>query len=107
MNKEQIDEMAKIIDDNHGFLVSSVETAKSLYNAGYQKQEWISVEERLPNKDELVLCIGAKGGMFLGDRLSLNWDGKSAYTHVPNSNSGRHALYWMPLPQPPQLKGAE
>ena len=42
--KEQIDEMAKIIDDNHGFIVSSVETAEALYNAGYRKQivgEWI------------------------------------------------------------------
>lgn len=71
----------------------------------YRKQEWISVEERLPNKDELVLCIGAKGGMFLGDRLSLYCDEKSAYAHVPNSNIGRHAVYWMPLPQPPKMRG--
>lgn len=34
---KQINEMAKIIDDNHGFIVSSVETAQSLYNAGYRK----------------------------------------------------------------------
>jgi rubrerythrin len=41
--KEQIEEMARIIDDNHGFIVSSVETAEALYNAGYRKQkegEW-------------------------------------------------------------------
>lgn len=35
---EQIDEMAKIIDANHGFIVSSLETAKALYNADYRKQ---------------------------------------------------------------------
>ena len=38
MEKEkQISEMARIIDDNHGFIVSSVETAEVLYNAGYRK----------------------------------------------------------------------
>ena len=45
MSKEkQIEEMARIIDDNHGFIVSSVETAEKLYNAGYRKQrvgEWL------------------------------------------------------------------
>ena len=40
MSKEkQIDEMARIIDNNHGFIVSSVETAEALYNAGYRKQK--------------------------------------------------------------------
>lgn len=72
------------------------------YNAGYNANKWISVEERLPNCDELVLCIGAKGGMFLGDRLTLSWNGKSVHAHVPNSNSGRHAVYWMPLPELPK-----
>lgn len=41
--EKQIDEIARIIDDNHGFIVSSVETAKALYSAGYRKQsegEW-------------------------------------------------------------------
>ena len=37
MKEKQIEEMAKIIDDNHGFIVSSVETAEALYNAGYRK----------------------------------------------------------------------
>jgi rubrerythrin len=36
---EQINEMAVIIDDNHGFVVSSVNTAKSLYSKGYRKVE--------------------------------------------------------------------
>ena len=41
--EKQIEEMARIIDDNHGFIVSSVETAEALYNADYRKQsvgEW-------------------------------------------------------------------
>jgi hypothetical protein len=35
--KEMIEEMAKIIDNNHGFIVSSVETAQAIYNADYRK----------------------------------------------------------------------
>lgn len=54
MSKEkQIDEMAKIIDDNHGFIVSSVETAEALYNAGYRKQsvgEWETIPDYQPDK---------------------------------------------------------
>ena len=45
--EKQIEEMARIIDDNHGFIVSSVETAEALYNAGYRKQsegEWTKFE---------------------------------------------------------------
>ncbi len=42
--EKQIEEMARIIDDNHGFIVSSVETAKALYNAGYRKQSKNTVE---------------------------------------------------------------
>lgn len=74
------------------------------YNAGYNADKWISVQDRLPDRDELVLCIGAKGGMFLGERLSLRWDGKSAYAYVPNSRGGRYAVYWMPLPEPPKME---
>lgn len=89
-------------------LIKALNYDRDSYHRGYMDglnaDRWISVEERLPNKDELVLCIGAKGGMFLGDRLSLSWNGKYAYAHVPNSNSGRHALYWMPLPKPPQTE---
>lgn len=73
-----------------------------------QKQgEWISFEDRLPNRDELVLCIGAKGGMFLGEIKRIYPFDKSAYAHVPNSNRGRYAKYWQPLPTPPKTKGAE
>ena len=54
--EKQIDEMARIIDDNHGFIVSSVETAKALYNAGYRKQ---SEMEQLVNEifDEVEKCV--------------------------------------------------
>lgn len=79
--------------------------AGHLYAKDYRKTEWISVRDRLPNKDELVLCIGAKGGMFLGTHLYLCKDKIRANAIVPNSPCGRYAIYWMPLPEAPDMKG--
>lgn len=59
------------------------------------EQDWIPVTEGLPGKDELVLCIGAKGGKFLGKNPVVFSDG-SAYFSVPNSRSGRVGTHWMP-----------
>ena len=66
------------------------------------KQEWISVHDVLPDQDALVLCVGAKGGMFLGYIRYLYGNDKTAYVRVPNARSGRHAAFWMPLPEPPK-----
>ena len=65
---------------------------------------WIPVTERLPDEDTLVLCVGAKGGMFLGYVRWLTRDKTVAYTSVPNSRGGRYTKYWMPLPEPPETK---
>ena len=67
----------------------------------YVGSKWISVKERLPEKGEWVLCVGAKGGLFLADIMSVFSDG-SCYCHVPNSRGGRYATHWMPLPEAPK-----
>lgn len=64
--------------------------------------EWISVKDRLPEKGLLVLCVGAKGGMFLGKDLVVYNGDNCAYAKVPNSRNSRNAVYWMPLPEPPE-----
>ena len=64
----EIDEMAIIIDDNHGFIVSSVETAKALYNAGYRKAS--DVAREIFAEIEKLRCtftypyLGANGTIF-------------------------------------------
>ena len=62
---------------------------------------WVPVTERLPERGNLVLCIGKKGGMFLASGMTLFSDG-SCWCSVPNARSGRNATHWMPLPEPPK-----
>ena len=76
--------------------------ADHLIANGVTIQRWIPVTERLPEEDVLVLCIGAKGGMFLGYPRFVYKDDGFAYTRVPNARGSRHATHWMPLPEPPK-----
>ena len=65
---------------------------------------WVSVEERLPEPHEYVLCCGRKGGCFVGwtldnaDVVKANGHGR-AFVHGGNARTFTH---WMPLPEPPQ-----
>ena len=64
--------------------------------------KWISVKDRLPEKNTLVLCVGSKGGMFLGKIRWLYEEDGTAYCHVPNARNSRSATHWMPLPEGPK-----
>ena len=69
--------------------------ANALYNAGYRKQEWISVEERLPPKNEMVL-------IFCGGARELDW---ICSTGLWYDHDYTLVTHWMPLPEPPKMKG--
>ena len=97
--KTQIEEMASIIN---GSLVSEyypepeyIPTATELYNAGYRKQEWISVDERLPDIDELCL-------LSMENRITKYRWVVIGYYHT---NYDEYVTHWMPLPKPPKMKG--
>jgi hypothetical protein len=88
-----------------------------LYNAGYRKQEWISVEEKLPINDYgkhwkdrnhylvftqpceimFVATYGYKNNDWWCDMNDFVLDEKNWST----------VTHWMPLPKKPKMKGAE
>lgn len=74
------------------------ETKKLTRELEINKQEWISVEDRLPDIYDLVLVC------WDGDIVESDFISPSGrwfhYNH-------RKITHWKPLPQPPQAKGAE
>lgn len=65
-----------------------------------ERDRWISVEERLPEGHEYVLCCGSKGGQFVG-WVAQSVRGKKAYAFQHGGN-GRRITHWRPLPEPPK-----
>lgn len=71
--------------------------AEALYNAGYRKQEWISVDERLPEDGVWVLGYSAKsrrGGLC-----------NCLKSYVREFGNYDDTTHWLPLPEFPKTKG--
>lgn len=65
-----------------------------------KQNEWISVDERLPNPGEEVLVCDEIGDVFTD---LIECDGK--WSEEISRRWGIKYLYWMPLPKPPKMKG--
>ena len=150
IREKQIDEM---VNDLCGFYINTIaeaeQAAEHLISKGWRKQEWISVDERLPEEDEYVLIwVGkvqvariekgiseeTRQKMKNGDLLdpvetvfSPNEGMKSIHRsalykpadvfgnnqvpYVWKANGGpmewfgQSVTHWMPLPEPPKMKG--
>ena len=79
--------------------------------------EWISVEDRLPEKNYenvLVYCDGGNVQVtkYHEDRMSLKWEKANHYTRRSFGKLSGHFMlchelgykvtHWMPLPKPPE-----
>ena len=71
--------------------------ADAVLHAGYRKQEWISVEERLPEVGEKVL-VYSKSEDFYGIGQYSKYLKKFCVMRI----DGENVTHWMPLPQPPK-----
>ena len=56
-------------------------------------QEWISVDDRLPEQGEEAICIAADGDMMIGKYTEWGWMFPCYFEDL---------THWMPLPQPPK-----
>ena len=60
--------------------------------------KWISVDERLPEDDGFVLLCTSKGSIIKG-----HYEHK--YGRWSGLNNRLNVTHWMPLPEPPKMKG--
>ena len=94
------------------------EVCRNLYNAGYRKQSgWISVEERLPDIDPrgkgryggarsvrvLCACKQRDGRTFVKEGYYEPCGNGNVFWRIPGSIDS--VTHWMPLPEPPKMKG--
>ena len=76
-----------VVDDN-------VEQAEYLIEHGVTVQEWVSVDDRLPDKPMKCLVYTKRGDCCGYDILYYNQGFYSQYDNV---------THWMPLPEPPEV----
>ena len=140
MSKKQIDKMVKLMqmsnavtyEPNVRQIEFSVETAREkyyvtadeghltidytslatiLYNAGYKRQEWISVDEMLPETEGDYLVWNKerkKIEIRFFYRLPPNYPVEShpeIREYFGNFADYKRITHWMPLPEPPETKG--
>ena len=81
------------------------EAANYLIAHGVTVQEWISVDDRLPEEGEYVLCV--LKGFNYGGKIQVckfvpadKFKDKPYFEHFRNGFPS--VTHWMPLPQPPK-----
>lgn len=127
--EKQIEEMAKDLQETHdydgceawhcggceyekygkNYFCSSIKQAEKMTAKGYHRQEWISVDERLPTEQKEYLAYygfdngdGDLGMMFTGVLTYFAYDKKPHFQH---EDLRLRVTHWMPLPEPPKMKG--
>lgn len=82
----------------------------NMYRQGtLSNPQWISVEDRLPEKDGTYLVHYHDDviGEYVITRQFWKKPNKFAPMEYFEEHTGRKALHWMPLPEAPKMKGGE
>ena len=79
--------------------------AEALYNANYRKQEWISVDERLPEENgRYLVCVDISHLAFENLTIIAVMEyGKDHGFYLYDETET--VTHWMPLPEAPKMKG--
>ena len=133
-DKKQIEEMKKIFCAECGNGCSTcknleiypacfaTEYAKNLYAAGYRRQEWISVDERMPEEksverlqwdSETLALLDADTDLVSDEVLVTVIDyehEEKVFVATDCTVNGQWAnfyevTHWMPFPAPPEING--
>ena len=120
--KKRIEEMRKdlieIFDEEYEKrrMITPDFTAEKMTAIGYRKQEWISVEDRLPDKELnefrngnenlLYPCLVFIKHSFLSKGyINKAWYMGSKFVEQNTDDITEVVTHWMPLPEPPEMKG--
>lgn len=108
--KQTVEEAAKEYADNlyeptdRGILYR--ETQKDfIAGADWQAKQspWISVKERLPNENEIVLCRMKSNGAIVSGYIFISPEGYACVSTSPNFEFEDYGGYecdmWMPIPK--------
>ena len=66
-----------------------------LVNHGVTVQEWVSVDDRLPDDDEVVIICTDKNFVYAGELIGDTW-------FLDNDSWTATVTHCMPTPQPPK-----
>lgn len=119
---KQIEVMADDLCDCHEEFVTNTgeiytdydATARKMFDKGYHKQEWISVDERLPDNDYEKHWHDRQYYLVYTEPTGLMYVAKFGYKGykwwvsndtVLDEKNYKKVTHWMPLPEPP--KGEE
>ena len=69
--------------------------ADYLLDSGVTVQEWISVDDRLPDDDEVVIICTDKNFVYAGELIGDTW-------FLDNDSWTATVTHWMPTPNPPK-----
>ena len=100
IEKQAIEEMAKFLWKNTLIHTEDLchDVAETLVIEGYRKQSgWISVEERLPEEDTIVLVWCGEYAVYNYLRDDMWYTG---YCDISTDDGG--ITHWMPLPEAPK-----
>lgn len=117
LKKEQIEQFINDLNECYGcdpmyYGVDANFLAESLVEMDWRKQEWISVEDRLPEEDgTYITYTNAKGkdkGVIVQSLRTRNIRGNTIRRWEWQTRiSPWIVTHWMPLPEPPKMKGGE
>lgn len=74
----------------------STDDAMSAIDSAPTVMGWVSVNERLPEREGLYLCWTVLNGVEAIYQIHLWKDGRWYWIH--------EVRYWMPLPEPPEMQ---
>lgn len=109
---EEMSEVLKNYTERNYIMASHVILecyAEELYSKNYRKQEWISVDERLPERAEDYICR-----CIIRDNFDYPFYMILRYILIDENphfqhecENGLKVTHWMPLPEAPKMKNTE